>query len=431
MKNSKQTIKIISFLWIGSLLGAGFSFLTQIILARELGPLGFGLFSTALATISLVTPLAGFGISQYWLKIFGQKGWDAKYYILPSFYFIGISTIVVITLIFLWALFGINDQLHSSLLFILSIYLIGQISIELVGSKLQLEERYISLVIWQFSPYFIRLLIVLIISFPLTDLISSKNIAYAYSAVSVIFILLGVRSLFAMFNGKFDLQGHEKNTLNKNLKKTNIKSVIMDSWPFGLAGFFYLIYSQSGIILVNYILNAEAAGIYNVANTIMLAVLIFPSIVYQKFLLPKMHRWANHDRKKFYDIYRLGNILMLILGIIMMLIIWIVAPFAISIIFGNAYLNAIDLLLVMAISIPIIFVASSVGATLVTKDHMKKKVIYMGLVALLNIICNIILIPIYGLLGAVASMVISNTILLIAYYLVAEKLVFALEKSKG
>jgi len=164
-----------------------------------------------------------------------------------------------------------------------------------------------------------------------------------------------------------------------------------------------------------------------VAFTIMVAVLIFPGVVYQKFLLPKMHRWAHHDRKHFYQVYRQGNIIMLLLGIVSMFLIWIIMPWGVPFLFGEAYQDAVNLLMVLAVSTPILFVASSVGATLLTQEHMKQKVKYMGTVAIINIGLNIVLIPFFGVYGAAVATVTSNIILLMIYYTAAKKIVFAKE----
>ncbi|MBE0471968.1 MAG: polysaccharide biosynthesis C-terminal domain-containing protein, partial [Methyloprofundus sp.] len=178
---------------------------------------------------------------------------------------------------------------------------------------------------------------------------------------------------------------------------------------------FHLIYFQSDIILVKYITGDEAAGYYNVAFTIMVAVLLFPGIVYQKFLLPKMHRWAHHDRALFYKVYRQGNVAMLILGLLAMALIWLLSPLAIPFLFGDEYKDAVGLLTILALSAPILFVASSVGATLVTQEHMKTKVKLMGLVAIVNILLNLAFIPFYGAEGAAVSTLMSNVLLLTLY----------------
>ncbi|MBV1951456.1 MAG: oligosaccharide flippase family protein, partial [Cycloclasticus sp.] len=59
---------MVSLLWVSSLLGAACAFFTQVILARKLGPTEFGVFATAFAMVTLVVPLAGFGVAQYWMK---------------------------------------------------------------------------------------------------------------------------------------------------------------------------------------------------------------------------------------------------------------------------------------------------------------------------------------------------------------------------
>jgi O-antigen/teichoic acid export membrane protein len=66
--SKKQALKAISLLWLGSLLGAGCAFLTQVILARQLGPAEFGAFATAFAMVTMLMPLAGFGVAQYWQR---------------------------------------------------------------------------------------------------------------------------------------------------------------------------------------------------------------------------------------------------------------------------------------------------------------------------------------------------------------------------
>ncbi|MCY1308808.1 hypothetical protein D9M70_588450 [compost metagenome] len=107
-----------------------------------------------------------------------------------------------------------------------------------------------------------------------------------------------------------------------------------------------------------------------------------------------------------------------------MLAIWGAAFWAIPLLFGKQYLQAIILLNILAVCAPILFVASSVGATLVTQEHMAKKVKYMGAVAVLNIALNLLLIPEFEAVGAAVATVISNLVLLIVYCGAAQKFVF-------
>ena len=421
---NKTLVKTISLLWISSLAGAGFAFITQIVLAHYLTPISFGDFVTAFATTTLFVPLAGFGISQFWLKVFGQEGKMAIRWLPSSFKFILLSTTAVFILLIFWALVGPHNIFMKNLLLAFSFYVWGQVSIELISSKLQLEERYMHLALWQLLPHFIRLVLIIGLFFLMNDLFNAEMVAKIYAVVAIIFTLLGGIQLSNMTKGHFALKGHTLTTKITHITNPTLYEIITQTWPFGLASLFHLIYFQSDIILVKYLSGSEVAGYYHVAFTIIVAIYIFPSVIYQKFLLPKIHRWANHDRERFYKTYRQGNFIMFVIGITAMILVWLLSSWLIPILFGNNYIDAVVILNILALSIPIIFVASSVGATLVTQEHMRKKVKYMGLIAGINIILNIILIPTYGAIGASIATVISNLMLLIIFYYASEKIVF-------
>ncbi len=84
----RKALVAISLLWFGSLAGAGLAFITQVVLARELTPAGYGVFAAALATVALLAPLAGFGVQGFWLKAFGVEGWGAVRWLTQSFRFV-------------------------------------------------------------------------------------------------------------------------------------------------------------------------------------------------------------------------------------------------------------------------------------------------------------------------------------------------------
>jgi Polysaccharide biosynthesis protein len=82
----RQAAKAISLWWLGSLRGAGLAFLTQVILARRLGPSAFGVFASALATVTLLVPLAGFGMMHYSPEVVDEEGWGVMRGLPPLFH---------------------------------------------------------------------------------------------------------------------------------------------------------------------------------------------------------------------------------------------------------------------------------------------------------------------------------------------------------
>ncbi len=420
--SSKKALKSLSFLWIGSLVGSGSTFVIYTVLARKIGPESFGLFSSALATITIFSLLAGFGVSKVWLKLFGKEGWAGTRWIKPSLNFVALTLVLISVAVFLLTFLEFHDNTTRKLLLVLICYIYGYISVELVCSKLQLEERYKQLAFWQLLPNLLRLII--IGCFYILDIsLLVIEVGYIYAIVGCVFAFLGVYQLYNMSKGKFALKGH-KFTENSLLKTPKVKEVFKESWPFGLANLFAFVYVQSDIIMVKYIAGDIETGYYNVAYVILTAILIIPTILFGKFLMPKYHRWANHDSDKFYRIFKQSNLIMLIVGSLIMLIVLLLSHFFIPIIFGIEYIPSITLINILSITMPISFLAYGVGATLVTKEHMKLKVKLMGVIACLNIVLNVFMIPKYGAKGAAFSTVISNAILLLIYFYSAKRLVF-------
>ncbi len=423
---NRKGFKEVSFLWIGSLLSALTAFLTQIILARKLGVESFGLFSTVISMTAILMPLAIFGVGQYWLKVFGTEGIVAKRWLRSSFILVMCTTLTVILLNVTWSFVGSDDDEMRLAILIMTIYLIGQVIIELVSSRFQLEEKFLTLAIWQLMPHALRFVLLFALLYTIHNQFNLLAVTYVYAGVSLLSIIIGIFTLQKMVRGDFDLKGHSLNVAKLKIEYLNPKvvDVLSNSWPFGLAAFFHLIYFQSDIIFLKYIVGDKAAGYYNVAFSIMVAVYLLPGVIYQKYLLPKMHRWANHDEVKFYQVYRFGNKSMLILGTFAMFGLWATGFLVIPLLFGKTYSNSIVILNILALSAPIIFLAFNSGATLVTKDNMRRKVKYMGTVAVMNIFLNILLIPNYEEVGAAIATVISNLILLNLYYQGANKYVF-------
>jgi O-antigen/teichoic acid export membrane protein len=69
---SKVLYKALSALWLSSMLSALFAFSLQIVLARILSVEHYGMFASAFTILTMLIPIVGFGIAQYWLKVFGQ-----------------------------------------------------------------------------------------------------------------------------------------------------------------------------------------------------------------------------------------------------------------------------------------------------------------------------------------------------------------------
>lgn len=411
----KGTIAL-AILFLGTALSAIAGFLTKIVIARNTTPEIFGNYSTILTTITTLAPLCGFGIQQYWLKTFGQHGSYGVIWIRPSLIFVTISTLLIFIILVCWFIFTLNVTYLTISAIILCFILFNTVGAELLNSTLQIEGKYSYLSIWQlFQASFLLISISILIygfNIPLTEM----NISITQASIASIVAIAIIPFIKRFINKQKQLSDTKKLTTYQKEYNPKISNIIKEAAPFGVAGLFYLIYYQFGIVFVRQMLGATEAGYYSVAFAFLSASLLIPTVIYQKFLLPKLHRWAYHDRKKFIQSYIYGNYAMLALGLLGLITLWLLAPYIIPLFFGNKYDAAIPIVQIMSINIPIVYVASSAGSLLVTKDHMKTKVCYMGISALISLILSAPLIHIFGTNGAVYTNIICNSFLLMIYF---------------
>lgn len=421
----KGALKSVSFLWAGSIIGAGLAFLVQVITARSLTADQFGSISATLAIIAATAPLAAFGVPQYWLRVFGEEGMSAIRWIKPSIRFSISTTSTVIAALIIWAFAASHSPQVRDITIILIPMVVSQACIELMSAKLQLEERYSTLAKLQLLPNLLRFLGVSAVAIsPLSESSGLMTyIAMAYACTAIFFIIPGITEIKKLQSGKINLIGH---TQKQNLFTTTPSTVDISrsAFPFGVAASFHIIYFQGSLIFLNYLVSTKDSGLYNCAFVVMSAIYILPNVIYQKFLTPKIHRWACHNRDLFESTFKKGCIGMITAGLISTTIIFLAAPIAIPTLFGEQYIGAIPVLQALSICAPIRFLATCAGSVLTTKEHMKKKALYMGIVALSSIALHLTITKTYGLSGALASTIASEILLLILYIYAARYHVF-------
>jgi len=415
----------ITFLWASQLAVAGAAFLTQLLLARGLSVEQYGAFAVALASINLLTPLAGFGVGSYWLRVFGKEGSAGQRWISSTMKLAGFTSILILVAALIWAWSGVFSTTTRILMSLLAVTVIGQTVRSIGGAIFQLEGRYLTLAIYSVVPHGLRLLVV-----GLAFLIgcSAFGVATGYALATLVVVALYLGVLRRMATGRLDLRGH--GTRDETAQAVDagsapsVLAAIQGAWPFALSGLFYLIYFQSDITLLGILAGEQAAGIYNVAFSVMSVVYLFPSTVYQKYLMPHLHRWAEHDQEHLLQVYRLGGKIMLIASLGFMGLLGGGAPWIVPRLFGEAYSKAGILLAFLSLCIPLRFLATTVGSILYTRGNMRRKVCYQGLAAVFNVALNLALIPVWGVFGAAVATVLTEFFVLVIYTLGVMRHVF-------
>jgi O-antigen/teichoic acid export membrane protein len=412
----RRSLATVSLLGAATAVGAFMAFLTQTLLARELGPASYGLFASSLVTVTMVAPLAGFGLTQFRLKVYGVEGWAAHRWLKPSLQFTVFTTLLAIGLVVAWALTGAPPNGTRFSLLVLTPVIICTLATDLVGNKLRLEERYQFMAAWQLMIPASRLAVATMLL--LVPRLTNRFVAVGYGVIALLVTLRALPQLRTMVRDQMELKGHGRRSLAPAGPVANpqLTQLWSQAWAYGVVAVLYPVFFQISTVLLKYLNDDTQAGLYGIALSVMTAVYLIPVVIYQKFLLAKLHRWAAHDKPKFWMVYRKGNLSMFALGLVIAVAMIAVTPWVVPILFGDQYRPVVKILMVLAPCVPIRFLSVAMGSVLLTEDHMRYRVYAMALAAGAVIGLNLMLIPGFHALGAAGATVAGELVLLLVTY---------------
>ena len=409
----RQAVAIISMLGFATVVGTGMVFLAQTLLARKLGPAAYGLFASSLATVTMIAPLAGFGLTQFRLKVYGVEGWAAHRWIRPSLQFTLATTCLAALALVSWALLGAPNADTRFMLLVLSPVILSVLAIDMVSNKLRLEDRFTHMALWvSLAIPASRLLVVLMLL--LVPQLSGRFVAVGYGVIALAVTVAALPHLRVLMRDEMRLTGHGPRPASLPAAPApGIRELWSQAWAYGVYAALYPIFFQISTILLKYLDGDAQSGLYSIGLAVMTAVYLIPTTIYQKFLLAKLHRWAAHDRDKFWLVYRRGNVGMLLLGLLVGGAVAVAAPWVVPVVFGAAYHGVVPVLLILALCPPIRFLSTAIGSALLTEDHMRFRVYAIALATLAVLVVNALLIPRFAAVGAACATVCGELMLLL------------------
>lgn len=392
--------KAISLLLSSTILSSFFTFLAQLITARNLSPNDFGILISSLTLVVLVSPILAMGLDGYLLKHYAQEKCIGRGLVKVSILYI-IVTIFPSLVIFIL----IGSDIGTLFYFLV----ISQLFINLAIALRQVERNFkkVSFILSVQSLVRLSLLILLVLLAEVT--LKKAYFVYVFSSVVVLLIMS-----FNIFDSLKILGNSSSASIDK---KINLKFIFFNAYPFGVGVFLHLIYFQSAILLLGKLDSAESAGIYGVAFTILTLAYLIPGVVFQRYLLPKVHDLTEaKDIKKLMLIFSKGFKLMLLGGVVFSIFFYFISELIIILAFGNEYEDAVRVLQSLSICILFRYLSSSAGVFLVSGNLITKKNYYMSICAVFNVSLNFILIPIYGVSAAIFVTILSEVFLMLLFF---------------
>ncbi|MYL20104.1 oligosaccharide flippase family protein [Halobacillus litoralis] len=401
----------LSYLFSTKIISTFFAFFAQILIARLLTTEDYGVISFYIILINICATLNGFGIGKFWMRRFTVEGNDAYRWIVPSVKSLLFLTIITLPIYLFIPFFSLGVSSFAISLTLLPLLLFQSI-ISMVVGKFQVKRDFKGLSFFEM----IKNTIFMFSSFILFFLeFNAFIISYAVLATMVL-----VYSIYILTSFYHSIK---KSTLYREfVKKPSIQEVLSTAWPYGIQGLLYMLYYQVDIILITLLLGATDTGFYNAAFTLISFIFIFPSLLFQVYLLPKSNSWIVHKNVIMTEFIRKNvSLYSLLIGIFIMIGFCLGSEYIIMLLYGNSFSESISILQILALSIPFRFVSNSLGVLYVTEKMVSLKVYIQGGGAIFNIMLNLVSIPFLGVMGAALSTVITEVIVVVLLYLYSNK----------
>ena len=202
--------------------------------------------------------------------------------------------------------------------------------------------------------------------------------------------------------------------------------LLKESWPYIFSSLSVMVYMRIDQLMIRSYLGDEELGIY--AAVLPLAMIwTFIPMTLTTSLAPFIAKKKEEGEDKYW--YVLKNIFRLyaLLGWIICLCVVIVAPFIVNLLFGNAYSHGI--LVLQIIIFTNLFINMGVAQSLwILNEGKSKLAMYRTFIgAIVCIVSNMILIPIYGIYGAAVSAVLAQIFSTIISNIFISKKIFVLQ----
>lgn len=409
----------LSFLGLSQIAVTVAAFATQVVLARSLSQHDFGSFVTVLAFVSLTAPIAVFGVNELWLQRFGQEGPQAFRWVRRSISVVTAATAVVMAAMVLWGLADFAYPVDAGLKILLVPVVAAQAFLALALSALQLRGAYRSVAALQLAPHLGRIAVVAVTgAFGLTVL----HAALGYALVAVVTLAFSALALAPYWRGRAPLEGHPQGP-PVSAEPPSRGRVLSSANPFMLGSLCYLVGMYLGTVVVGEFLGTEQAALFSVPMSILMAIYLVPRVVYQQYLLGKLHRWARNDQNMILLAYRVGTTGMVVAGCLTAVLVAAGGAVGIPWLFGDDYKGSVPILLILAAAVPLRFGAASLASLLTTGSQLWRKVAYQGGGALVYVAALAFATARYGVLGAAAATVVAEAALLVLFWVAVKKYV--------
>lgn len=374
------------------LISISIAFLQGIIIARYLLPEGRGIIAIYLAVINMLLPLSELGIKQSSSYFLSKMKYKIEKIVNTQTITLIISSFLTIILLFLIFTFRELDNPIILLFIFLAIPLRIYISFTTAYGLSNREINKINII--QFILIITDFIFVCIFFILLSLKVEYYFLSYFLASLcAAIYTYIWLKNKYKI-TFKLNFNEYKKESLNI------VKKGITYALPLFIIGLNYSL----DLLILDFYVNKKLIGIYAVGVSLAVLIWQLPTIL---SLLIFSYSVSTKDEKQFsLNLWNKSKLLMLILIPIAIILTYIL-KFVIPIIYGEAFTNSYQVILYLMPGVYFMIAFKLLNGDLAARGYPHIALYIFSIGVILNILLNILLIPIYSINGAAIASTIS------------------------
>ncbi len=415
MNHIKKILRGSTYYFIGSILATILAYLTKFVLVRNLSVEDYGLFFAVFTFVLFFSLFANLGMGKGLGRFIAEYGFKKKYKEIKSLiagsFLIQMIASGIIIIIF-WSIsdyLAINyfkDIRASNLLRILVFYLPLITIYNKIRAIFQGTKNIKS---FSLTESILNGAVFLIVMTGITFGLGIYAPAIAYISALILFILIFISSALKSIQ-YFKLK--PKNIIAENRK------LLLFSLPLMITTVGGLLITYFDTLMLTYFDTLDKVGIYNIIYPSALLIVIIGVSIGSTLLPILTELWSLKKKKEIRSVLKIINKYLLILCLPIVIILMQFSREIIRILFGKAYLAGVVAFNIILIG-ALFKVFSTINVYVLIAFKKPKKIMKIFLSgALLNVILNLFLIPLYSITGAAIASGLSFALMMIlsVYY---------------
>lgn len=378
----------------GKIFQMAISLLISTLTARYLGPGNFGIINYTNAYIAFFSSICQLGLNGIIIKEMVSHRDDEGTIIGTAIVMRLITSIIsMVSIYFMFKTITPNDTIMIKVAMLQSVSILFA-SFDIINFWYQSKLQSKITTIIQSMAYVVMSLYRVII------LILNKDVTWFAFAVSLDTIVIAVLLLYSYSKNK------EKNF---SFSFIWVKKLLSQSWPFILSGIMITVYGQMDKIMIGEMMDKTSVGLYSIAITIT-GLWSFIPIAFLDSARPLIMEAKTVNQELY--VLRLKQLYCFIiwLSFAYALAMSIMSKLVIYILYGEQYIGAQSALVITVWYCAFSYLGAAKNIWIICEGKMKYETIFTLSGAILNIVLNYFMIPLYGIVGAAVATLVTQIV---------------------